>query len=429
MRPFKAADILLPAPWVELDGWAVLACDQYTSMPSYWKRVQQAREGRPSALDIILPECDLDQPDTPARIEAIHANMRKAEREVLQQKVHGFVYVERTTQSGVRRGLLGAVDLEAYSYEAGAAPLVRPSEATVAARIPPRLAVRRGAVLESPHIMMLMDDAPRDLLGELAAKKAGLRQLYDTPLMLGGGHVAGWAVTGAADIEAIESAVEELGRPEVFRQKYPGTASGPFALAVGDGNHSLATAKAYWEELKPTLSAEEQKWHPARFCLAEVCSIHCPALQVEPIHRAVFGMQAEEFCRGFEAFLQDRRALMPQGGEQRFCILGERKSPVAVLCANNAVHPLAVGTLEAYLSLLCANRADVRVDYIHGEEHLRELAANEGAVGVLLPPFEKRDLLRGVAEGGVLPKKTFSMGAAEEKRYYLECRRIMPQGL
>ena len=191
MRPFTAADILLPGAQADLSAWAVLACDQFTSEPDYWRRAQAVRQGKPSALDIILPECFLERQDTPARIEAIHANMRCAAHSVLQRSVHGFVYVERTTQSGVRRGLVGAIDLEAYSYEAGAEPLVRPSEGTVAARIPPRLAVRRGAVLESPHIMMLMDDAPLDLLGGLAARKAKLVQLYDTPLMLGGVQRAG----------------------------------------------------------------------------------------------------------------------------------------------------------------------------------------------------------------------------------------------
>ena len=228
MRPFTAADILLPDPQADLSAWAVLACDQFTSTPAYWQQVQAARKGKPSALDIILPECYLEKPDTPARIKAIHANMKEMAQKVLGRCVHGFVYVERTTQSGVRRGLVGAVDLEAYSYRAGAAPLVRPSEATVAARIPPRLAVRRGAVLESPHIMMLMDDAPLDILGSLAAEKAQLVKLYDTPLMLGGGRVAGWAVTEPEALEALEKAVENLAQPEEFRKKIPQRGHGAF---------------------------------------------------------------------------------------------------------------------------------------------------------------------------------------------------------
>ena len=425
MRPFTAADILLPGPQADLSAWAVLACDQFTSTPAYWQQVQAARKGKPSALDIILPECYLEKPDTPARIRAIHANMKEMAQKVLGRCVHGFVYVERTTQSGVRRGLVGAVDLEAYSYRAGAAPLVRPSEATVAARIPPRLAVRRGAVLESPHIMMLMDDAPLDLLGGLAARKAKLVQLYDTPLMLGGGRVAGWAVTAGEDIEALEQAIEGLAQPEAFREKYPGAGTAPFALAVGDGNHSLAAAKAYWEELKPALSGREQQVHPARFCLAEVCSVSGPAMHIEPIHRAVFGIEPGRFLCAFEAFLREKGALAPQGGARQLRILGKGGETAGVLCVNSAVHPLAVGTLEAFLGALCA-QSGVRVDYIHGEAAVRALAARGEAVGVLLPPFEKRDLLRGVAEGGVLPKKTFSMGSAEEKRYYMECRRILP---
>ena len=250
-------------------------------------------------------------------------------------------------------------------------------------------------------------------------------QLYDTPLMLGGGRAAGWAVTAGEDIEALEQAIEGLAQPEAFREKYPGAGTAPFALAVGDGNHSLAAAKAYWEELKPALSGREQQVHPARFCLAEVCSVSGPAMHIEPIHRAVFGIEPGRFLCAFEAFLREKGALAPQGGARQLRILGKGGETVGELCANSAVHPLAVGTLEAFLGALCA-QGGVRVDYIHGEAAVRALAARGEAVGVLLPPFEKRDLLRGVAEGGVLPKKTFSMGSAEEKRYYMECRRILP---
>ena len=196
-------------------------------------------------------------------------------------------------------------------------------------------------------------------------------------------------------------------------------------MAVGDGNHSLAAAKAYWEELKPALSGREQQVHPARFCLAEVCSVSGPAMHIEPIHRAVFGIEPGRFLCAFEAFLREKGALAPQGGARQLRILGKGGETAGVLCVNSAVHPLAVGTLEAFFGALCA-QSGVRVDYIHGEAAVRALAARGEAVGVLLPPFEKRDLLRGVAEGGVLPKKTFSMGSAEEKRYYMECRCILP---
>ena len=427
MSIFKPADILVPRD-IDFEKWSVVACDQFTSEPEYWEKAAEIAGSSPSTLNIIFPEAYLGAGGSAERIEKINSTMREyLDSGLFEEHKNSFIYVERALSCGkVRRGLVGAVDLEAYSYRAGAAPLVRPSEATVAARIPPRLAVRRGAVLESPHIMMLMDDAPLDILGSLAAEKAQLVKLYDTPLMLGGGRVAGWAVTEPEALEALEKAVENLAQPEEFRKKYPGAATAPFALAVGDGNHSLATAKAYWEELKPTLSQEEQQTHPARFCLAEVCSISSPALQVEPIHRAVFGIEPGEFFRAFEVFLREQGALAPKSGAQPFCVLGKGGKPVGTLCANSAVHPLAVGTLEAFLGVLCAQRAGVRVDYIHGEVTLRALSAREGAVGVLLPPFEKRDLLRGVAEGGVLPKKTFSMGSAEEKRYYLECRRIAP---
>lgn len=438
IKPFVAAELLLPDQAIDLSLWPALACDQFTSQPEYWQKAEALAAGAPSTLHITLPEIYLERPEKGARIAAIHRTMRAYRETVLTRAVHGFIYVERTTQSGVRQGLVGAVDLEAYSYEPGAAPPVRPSEHTVAERIPPRLAVRRGAQLETPHIMMLIDDAARTVVEPFAAKKEALCPLYDTDLMLGGGHIAGWAVADARDIAAVESAVAALGTQPVFDAKYPAAAGlPPLAMAVGDGNHSLATAKAYWEELKPTLPPAARETHPARWCLAELVNIHSPALLVEPIHRVAFGISAPELAREFCAFAAAHGAVrcesaadVPAPGNaapagaascQTFCFVGPGGEETIRL--QNAPWPLAVGTADAFFTQLAAQRPGVRIDYVHGAQHVRALAGPDTA-GLLLPDFAKSDLFCGVALGGVLPKKTFSMGHAEEKRYYLECRAL-----
>ena len=396
MKPFIAADILLPAPQTDMGLWPALACDQFTSQPEYWQKAEALTQNAPSTLHITLPEAYLESPDVDGRIAAIHTAMADYRARVLTRGVHGFVYVERATQSGVRQGLVGAVDLEAYSYEKGSAPLVRPSENTIVERIPPRLAVRRGAPLETPHIMMLLDDAACGVVEPFAKKKAALEKLYDTELMLGGGHIAGWAVTDAADIAAVENAVAALGTQAAFDAKYPDAA--------------------------------------ARWCLVELVNVHSPALGIEPIHRAVFGVSMTELAGAFLSFAarHGAHACGMAGAQQTFCFVDETcagpGTAERVECLKNAPWPLAVGTLDAFLTEFLAQRPGAKVDYIHGADNVRALA-RAGAVGVILPDFAKSDLFRGVVLGGVLPKKTFSMGHAEEKRYYLECRQIAPQTL
>lgn len=430
---FQTTDILLPQEHATMALWPALACDQFTSQPSYWQQAEALCEHAPSTLHITLPEVYLGSVGVESRISAIHQTMRTYAETVLTKQVHGFVYTERTfpDKPQPRCGLVGAVDLEQYSYEKGAHPLVRPSENTVVDRIPPRLAVRRGAPLETPHILMLIDDAACEIIEPFAAAKAGLTQVYDTDLMLGGGHITGWAVTDKAMTDAVEAAVAHFGTQAAFDAHYPAAKGGaPLAVAVGDGNHSLATAKAYWEELKATLTPAEQAEHPARYCLVELVNVHSAAIEIEPIHRAVFGTDATTFTGAFSAWLSaqgadlDVRGLDTPADVQRFTfVAGNAGGADFVERVKNAPHPLAVGTLEQFLAVFCAEHTGVTVDYIHGEAAVRELA-QKGAVGILLPDFAKSDLFRGVVLGGVLPKKTFSMGEATEKRYYLECRSI-----
>ena len=422
---FTAADILLPAAGVPLDPWACIAVDQFTSQPEYWQRAEHLADGKPSTLHIVLPEAYLGTPQEAERLESIRRTMEEYRKSVLTQKVHGYVYVERTQMDGtVRQGLVGAVDLDAYDYAKGSKPAIRPSESTVVERIPPRLKVRRGATLETPHVMMLADDADCTLIEPIGLMKNQLPPLYDGELMLGGGHLRGWAVEDPALIAGIDAALAALADPAAFARRWP-AAKGqqPMVLAVGDGNHSLATAKAYWEELKPTLSEEQRRTHPARWCLAEVCNVHSPAIEIEPIHRVVFGVGAKELYAALDAWDQQQGSSTTMS-DQRLR-LADAHGESAVALANPPA-PLTVGSVEAFLADFLPAHPGVTVDYIHGESTALALASDPAkpATAILLPDFAKADLFKGVVLGGVLPRKTFSMGHAEEKRYYNECRVI-----
>ena len=422
---FSPAHILLPAENIPLEQWGCVACDQFTSDPAYWEKAAQAAAGGPSALNLILPEVYLEENDVPARIAKIHETMDNYRRSVLTRAVDGFVYVERTEQSGrVRQGLVGRIDLEAYSYAQGDRRAIRPSEKTVEERIPPRVAVRRGASLETPHVMMLADDPGCTLIEPIGAQKEKLRKVYEGELMLGGGHIAGWAVEDPALLEQIENAVLALGSQEAFDAKYPQVKGGrPLTLAVGDGNHSLASAKAYWEELKQTLPPEQQADHPARWCLAEVCNVHSPAIEIEPIHRVLFNVDCGAVLLALIAWSDSHNAGICFGDarQQSFTLAGPHVANV--LSFEHPVAPLTVGTIDAFIEYFMARHIEARVDYVHDEPAVRALC-KQGGVAFLLPPFDKSDLFKGVVMGGVLPRKTFSMGHAEEKRYYIECRKI-----
>lgn len=422
---FVPASILLPRPEIPLGRWACVACDQFTSQPEYWQAARARSAGCPSALDLVLPECELGAPDIAGRIRGIQDAMRRYRNEVLTRRVEGFVYLERTLLDGsIRAGLLGAVDLEQYSYEKGSRPVVRPSENTVVERIPPRLAVRRGAALELPHVMMLVDDDERTVIEPVGAGKDALEKLYEGDLMLDGGHIAGWAVTDPAQIDRILAALDRLGSAAVFDCKYPDAAGQPpMTLAVGDGNHSLATAKAFWEELKPTLSAEERARHPARWCLAEVCNIHSPAIQIEPIHRVFFGAQAGAVRADLLNYAAARKLDPTPGVPGAQTVVLCEEGHTETLGFAHPAQPLAVGTVETFVEEFLAAHPGVTVDYIHGRDTAVDLV-RQGATALLLPEFEKSDIFRGVVLGGVLPRKTFSMGHPQEKRYYLEARCI-----
>lgn len=429
-KTFVPADILLPSVQYDPSQWACVACDQFTSEPEYWQKAWACAAGQPSTLRLILPEVYLNS-DSPQRlqerIESIHEHMKVYRIEILRRKMHGFMYIERTQMDGsVRQGLVGCVDLEDYSYEKGAKPLIRPSENTVVERIPPRLAVRRGAVLELPHVMMLLDDPEKAVIEPLADACSDDALAYDFDLMLQGGHLCGWRITDEAVQQRVMAALERLASREVFDARYPAAAGQPpLMMAVGDGNHSLATAKAHWDEIKTHLTEEERRDHPARLCLVELCNVHSPAIQMEPIHRLFTGTTGREVLAALTAWSRENGLGLQHAAAQQTITLVDETGAEQTLGFASPAEPLAVGTAEAFVGHFLASHPGAAVDYIHGADTVRALA-RKGGVGLLMPDFAKSDLFKGVVLGGVLPRKTFSMGHAQEKRYYMECRDIDP---
>lgn len=422
---FVPARILLPAGGTPLNPWACIAVDQFTSQPEYWEKAESLAAGKPSTLHLVLPEAYLGTGQEDARLASIRAAMEDYRLHLLTRQVNGYVYLERTQMDGtIRQGLVGAVDLEQYSFAPGSKPAIRPSESTVVARIPPRLKIRRGATLETPHVMMLADDEKKTLIEPIGDHKDALPLLYDGELMLGGGHLRGWAVEDPALIAQINAALADLADEKKFAARWPRAAGEPpMVLAVGDGNHSLATAKAYWEELKKGLTPEQQKDHPARWCLAEVCNVHSPAIEIEPIHRVVFGVTAHELYKAIDEW-DKTQGEETAPSQQRFALADE--SGELLVALQNPPAPLTVGSVEAFLNDYLPAHPEASVDYIHGSSTAMALATRPGqkAAAILLPDLAKADLFKGVVLGGVLPRKTFSMGHAEEKRYYNECRAI-----
>ena len=424
--------VLLPAGNADYYKWAVVACDQYTSQPEYWARADAIVGGSPSTLRLILPEAFLGQPDEAARIEAINSSMRACLRDgILEEQEQGFVLVTRRVAGKTLTGLVLSLDLEQYDYTKGAATLIRATEQTIVERIPPRLRIRADAPLELPHILVLIDDPANSVIGPLVNKKADLPCLYDTELMLGGGHITGHLVSDGADISAVLASLTALVDPEAFAAKY-GPDKAPLLFAMGDGNHSFATAKANWERIKASLPQEKRWNHPARYALVEIQNLHNDGIVFEPIHRVVFGISGDEAVQSLLSLLKAQNGgvtvsigdlPMPTGGETHVLPFITGDTCGAFTVAKPGAQ-LAVGTLQNAVDALLRERADAHVDYIHGADVVRDIAAKGGAIGFLLPAMEKNELFQTVVFDGALPRKTFSMGEANEKRYYMECRSL-----
>lgn len=399
---FGPADLLVPRQ-EDMNKWSVVACDQYTSQPEYWERVRAFIGDAPSTLHLMLPEVDLEN----AKPEPIYNTMEEyLKKDIFRTLPSSMIYVKRTLNDGtVRQGLIGALDLECYDYHKGSTTLCRATEGTVEERLPPRMRIREKAPIEMPHIMVLIDDPAFTVIEALEQSQDTLAPLYDFDLMEKGGHIQGYIINedqAAPILKAIENLAGEEEQPLLF--------------AVGDGNHSLATAKVCYENLKKEIG-EDALNHPARYCLIELTNLHSPALQFEPIHRVVahtdteklMAFLAEKGLAEGDAFAQ--KVIVVKKGEKKIYSFAEESSKLAVGSLQNA--------LDTYLA-----KEEGEVDYIHGEDVVEALTQADGAIGFILPDVSKNDLFPTVVKDGALPRKTFSMGHAHDKRFYIECRRI-----
>ncbi len=406
--PFRPADILLPAV-PDLTRWSVVACDQFTSQPEYWQRVEDFVGRAPSSLRLILPEGCLEGPNVEHDIMDINNSMaRYMQKGRFSSWPDSLFYVERTLSNGmIRRGLVGMLDLRQYDYEEESLSPVRATEGTVPSRIPSRVAVRKNAPIELPHTMLLADDPQCTMIEPLTAQKESMRSLYDFDLMEGGGHLKGWALNEEQK-EAVGQALKALADRAAEQSEHP------MVLAVGDGNHSLATAKECYERQKRFAPPEQWDRLPARFALCELVNLHDASVAFEPIHRVLFGATLEETAAAFAQYY-------PQSHGVAVPIYGRESSGALTI----PVGALPVAAVQNFLDNFHARRPGLRVDYIHGADVARDLVRyRKDAVAILLPPMDKRDLFPCVLQHGSLPRKTFSIGLARDKRYYMEARRI-----
>lgn len=419
---FSPARILLPQG-CEYTRWSVVACDQYTSQPEYWARVERFVGQAPSTLRMILPESCLDGPNVENDIMEINSTMTRYLREGrFVEYPDALVYVERRLKNGrVRKGLVGKIDLERYDYEPGTDKAVRATEGTVMSRIPPRVAVRKNAPIELPHVMLLFDDPRRTVLDPLAARKDRMTMLYDFDLMEDGGHIAGWLLDGESQTLMAE-ALRAVTSPEAVRTRYGLDRDTAFQFAVGDGNHSLATAKECYERLKRLTPPEQWDSLPARYALCEIVNLYDDSLEFEPIHRVLFHVKGRDLL---DALLQAYPGAYEGNGKGENCHVLPYvcEGAEGAITVPNPKARLPVGTLQSFLDKYVSEHGG-DVDYIHGAEVTRELAGRSGNLGFLLPPMAKEELFPTVIQDGVLPRKTFSMGEANDKRFYLEARRI-----
>jgi hypothetical protein len=427
--------IYLPRPEIDLTKWAVIACDQFTSQPEYWQKVAEIVGDAPSTLNLILPEVYLEQPGEAERIASIQATMRKYLDDGTLEPREGLIYVERIVDGKTRRGLMLCLDLEHYDYTKGSTSLIRATEGTIIERLPPRMKIRTGASLELPHILVLIDDPKRTVIEPIAESKARLQKLYDFELMLGSGHLTGYAV-GEEFEHQVVAALRQLADPKAFAAKYGLSDDKPVLLfAMGDGNHSLATAKAVWERMKPEVGLN----HPARYALVEIENVHDEGLTFQPIHRVLFGLKKNIYATLQQYFGQNFNLTPLNSAEEMIERVDRARGPhhtIGVVSDGGWVHygiieianptsNLPVGTLQTFLDVFLKEGGADRIDYVHGEDVVLKLGAKAGNVGFYVPGMDKSDLFKTVILDGVLPRKTFSMGEAHEKRFYMEARKIV----
>ncbi|QQO09461.1 DUF1015 domain-containing protein [Breznakiella homolactica] len=428
-------EILIPKEEIPLGVWSVIACDQFTQDRRYWEQAARHAGENPSTINLIFPEIYLEDGSREERIRDIHRSMDGYIREgVFAPPFRGFIYIERSTPyTPCRKGIIAAVDLEQYDWAPESRPLIRSTEGTVPERIPPRVAIRRGAPMESPHVILLIDDAGDTILKTLGARAKKAPPLYSGPLMMESGGITGWPLKREEDWSVLADGLENLA--ETANSRYGTDGSVPFLFAVGDGNHSLATAKAVWEEYKKAHAGEPGLMeHPARYALAEIENIYDPGITFEPIHRVIFGADLPEVTETLSAL--PGLAVRPAGSREELArLIGDGSSgknryglvsgDQCVLLESDAPG-IATDALQPLLDGFIAAAPGRSIDYIHGAEEIFRISREKPreAVGILLPPIKKEDLFRTVARSGPLPRKSFSMGEAAEKRFYLECRRL-----
>lgn len=425
-------DILLPSDGTDLQKWAVIACDQFTSEPEYWQDVARIVGNAPSTFHLILPEVYLETDEETNRIQATQNAMRQYLQQELFTGYQGFIMVERTAGGKTRHGLMLALDLEQYDYNKGSTSLIRATEGTIIERLPPRMRIREGAVLELPHILVLIDDPKKTVIEPLVNQKDRLQKIYDFELMLGSGHLAGYFIDKPGLENQIVRSLEKLAEPAGFAKKYQLDSSQKVLLfAMGDGNHSLATAKAIWEKIKSNVGMD----HPARYALVEIENVHDEGLEFEPIHRVLFNVKEDlltavkDYYGGKVRYTpckdaQEMVSLVDKNTGDEQCIGVIRPEGAGVLFVKNPPSNLAVGTLQAFLDSWLKQSGFEKIDYVHGQDVTVRLGSAPGNAGFYLPAMHKDELFKTVILDGALPRKTFSMGEAREKRFYMECRRI-----
>ncbi|MBN2851303.1 MAG: DUF1015 domain-containing protein [Clostridia bacterium] len=430
----KVPDILFPKNNVDLSKWAVIACDQYTSSNEYWTEVAKKVGYSPSTLKLMLPEIYLESPDASKRLRKIASEMKKYLRYgVLSPLGEGFMYVERVTSYGhIRKGLLVCIDLEHYNFSPSSASLIRPTEKTIVERIPARVKIRENAVVELPHVMLLIDDPQKSVVEPFASMKNSYKKLYNFDLMQNGGHIEGYQINNIQDMEHISKSLHELADKKSFKAKYK-TDKELLLFAVGDGNHSLAAAKTHWENIKQSLTNEETLSHPSRYAMVEIVNIHDDNLKFEPIHRVLFHTEIDDFtqflkeqnieCIGMDSIEKlNEKVLANAFNKEKHCfgLIGNGKFLYVEVSETTSF--TACGTIQCIIDQYM-EKNKVEIDFIHDLDSLIDISDKVNC-GFLMPPIDKTSFFKTVIEEGTLPRKTFSMGHADEKRFYLETRKI-----
>ena len=427
----QTPDVLIPKPGIDLQKWSVIACDQFTSQPDYWEKVRATVGNSPSSLNLILPEVFLGKPVEKDIITSINQNMQNYLQQEVLVPYEGMILVERTMSHGKRHGLILALDLEKYDYHKDSKSLIRATEGTILERLPPRMRIREDAFLELPHILVLIDDPEMEIIEPLWEKRNAYPCIYDFDLMLSSGHLQGYLIDDLAIEKDLAGKIERFIQPDNFRKKYQLTEDIPSLLfAVGDGNHSLATAKAVWEKKKAGLPSD----HPLRYALVEIENIHDPGLYFEPIHRVLFDLKKDiktalsRYFENIETVLcntfSDMKNLVQSSKPDHHIIGIIENNLFKVISIQYPAHQLATGSIQSFLDDFIAKKGAEGIDYIHDDDAILAISQKSGNAGFYLPAMQKSELFKTVIMEGVLPRKTFSMGEAIDKRFYLECRQI-----